>query len=246
MPGFAYTDSPVPVRADLPEAHRRAWRHLARPGPFLTGAQRVAAAEEVRRAWSCALCRERKEALSPAAVQGEHEGAGVLPPAMVDVVHRITTHPGGLSSGWFAETHEAGVSDGQYVELVGVVVTLVSIDQFRRGLGLAPEPLPEPEPGEPSGRRPPGLVEGEAWVPMLDPRRTGDEEKDLYPAGRTGNVLRALSLVPDEVRNLKNLSRAHYLTPQQMTDLGRGTDALDRGQVELVAARVSSLRECFY
>jgi AhpD family alkylhydroperoxidase len=31
-----------------------------------------------------------------------------------------------------------------------------------------------------------------------------------------------------------------------MADLQRGTAALDRAQVELVAARVSALRECFY
>jgi alkylhydroperoxidase family enzyme len=177
---------------------------------------------------------------------GTHGGPGQLPEAMVDAVHRITTDPGGLSRSWFDGIREAGVSDGQYVELVGVVVTIVSVDQFCRGLGVAPHALPAPLPGEPSGTRPQGLCDDGAWVPMLDPRRVGPEESDLYPGGRTGNVLRALSLSPDEVRNLKQLSAAHYLEPEQMADLGRGTAALDRAQVEMVAARVSALRECFY
>ncbi len=241
-----YDSAPVPVRSDLPGAHGSAWQHLARAGPFLTGAERVAAAAEVRSAWDCALCAARKDALLPEHVQGAHDGAGDLPPAMVEVVHRVTTDSGRLSPKWFAAQAEAGVSDGAYVELVGVVVTVVSIDQFCRGLGVPLHPLPEPLPGAPSGRRPAGLSEGEAWVPMIDPRAAGPPERDLYPGGRTGNVLRALSLVPEEVRNLKTLSAAHYLTPGQMLDLSRGTDALDRAQVELVAGRVSALRECFY
>ena len=241
-----YTAAPVPVRDDLPAAHRRAWEHLARPGRYLSGAQRVAAAAEVRAAWSCSLCRERKQALSPAAVSGAHDGPGELPEAMVDAIHRITTDSGRLSRRWFDGTREAGVSDGQYVELVGVIVTIVSVHQFCRGLGVAPHPLPAPQVGEPSGERPQGLRDDGAWVPLLDPRRVGPDEADLYPGGRTGNVLRALSLAPDEVRNLKQLSAAHYLKPEEMADLQRGTAALDRAQVELVAARVSALRECFY
>jgi alkylhydroperoxidase family enzyme len=241
-----YAAAFVPVRDDLPAAHRRAWQHLARPGRYLSGAQRVAAAAEVRAAWSCSLCRERKQALLPAAVSGVHDGPGELPEAMVDAIHRITTDPGALSRHWFDGIREAGVSDGQYVELVGVVVTLVSVDQFCRGLGVPPHALPKPDIGEPSGERPQGLRDDGAWVPMLDPRRSGPDESDLYPGGGTGNVLRALSLSPDEVRNLKQLSAAHYLTPEQMADLQRGTAALDRAQVELLAARVSALRECFY
>jgi alkylhydroperoxidase family enzyme len=246
MPAIGYAAAPVPVRDDLPAAHRQAWEQLARPGRYLSGAQRVAAAAEVRAAWSCSLCRERKQALLPAALNGSHEGPGQLPQAMVDAIHRITTAPGRLSRRWFDGIREAGVSDGQYVELVGVIVTIVSVDQFCRGLGVAPHALPAPRDGEPSGLRPPGLCDDGAWVPMLDPRRCGPDESDLYPGGRTGNVLRALSLAPDEVRNLKQLSAAHYLEPEQMADLQRGTAALDRAQVELVAARVSALRECFY
>jgi hypothetical protein len=61
------------------------------------------------------------------------------------------------------------------------------------------------------------------------------------------NVVRAMSLVPDAVRQLRELSAAQYLPLQQVTDVraepGR---ALSRAQIELVAGRVSALNECFY
>ena len=60
-----YRQSPVRVRDDLVSAHRRAWARLAEPGEWWTGAVRLAIAEETRAATDCALCRDRKEALSP-------------------------------------------------------------------------------------------------------------------------------------------------------------------------------------
>jgi len=246
MSGIDYGAAPVPVRQDLVAAHRRAWRRLARAGCWWRGSERLAIAAEVRNAPACPLCRERKAALSPGAVAGRHASLDVLPEAAVEAVHRITTDPGRLSSAWFQQTLASGLSDGQYVELVGVVVTLVSIDSFCRGLGVALHPLPAPEPGEPERRRPPGLATGVAWVPMLEPRRAAPEDRDLFPGPRAPNVLRALSLVPDEVRTLMDLSGAHYLGPLEIVDPSRSRGVLDRAQVELVAARVSALRECFY
>ena len=230
-----YEKAPVTIRPELPEAHDRAWRRLAQPGRWWTGAQRVALAAEVRKAWSCPLCRSRKGALSPQAVSGEHArsgGAEDLPPAAVDAVHRITTDPGRLSRSFYAQVRAGGLEEGHYVELVGVVATLVSIDAFCRGLGLPLRPLPEPAPGEPSRDRPAGVEDRGAWVPMA--------------AGFGGNVLRALSLVPEEVENLLDLSAAHYLPMEQMVDVRQGRASLSRAQIELVAARVSALRECFY
>ena len=77
---------------------------------------------------------------------------------------------------------------------------------------------------------------------MVHVDNAGTPEADLWPSGKTGNVIRALSLVPDEVRTLKDLSAAHYLDNADVRRAGvdRG-DALDRTQIELVAARTSSL-----
>ena len=239
------TKASFSVRDDLLAAHRRQWRRLAEPGTWWTGRERVAIAAEVRNAAHCPLCKERKAALSPHAADGQHRSSGGLPEAVVDVVHRVTTDPGRLSRTWFEKTLASGPSDAQYVELIGVVVTVFSIDSFCRGLGLPLHPLPEPVPGEPSRRRPPAArIEG-AWVPMLPAGAATGPEADLWEARKTANVIRALSLVPDEVRGLKDLSAAHYMAPAEMMDF-RPHGALDRTQIELIAAKVSALRECFY
>jgi hypothetical protein len=46
----------------------RAWERIARPGTWWDGAARAAIAAEARRAPLGALCRPRKETLSPVAV----------------------------------------------------------------------------------------------------------------------------------------------------------------------------------
>jgi hypothetical protein len=60
------------------------------------------------------------------------------------------------------------------------------------------------------------------------------------------NVARALSLVPDAVRQLKELSEAHYLRIDDVVDPRARMRELTRPQMELVAGRVSALNECFY
>ena len=131
------------------------------------------------------------------------------------------------------------------MELLGVTVTVISVDAFCRGVDVRPHPLPEPEPGPPSGYRPRAARLDVAWVPMIPAREAVGAEADLWPPGRTANVVRALSLVPDEVRTLKDLGSAHYIPFEKMADLHAGR-SLDRRQIELVAGRVSALRECFY
>jgi hypothetical protein len=220
---------------------------VAAPGTWLTGAERVAVADETRRARGCGLCSERKAALSPFSVPGEHDHAGLLAAPLVDEIHRVTTDPQRLTRAWHDSLLEQGLTVEAYVEALGVAVIVISIDRFHHAMGLALEPLPEPQPGEPSHYRPTGAVSGEAWVPMLDTSRTGPAERELLPriGGRTAHVLRALSLVPDEVRAWFDLAGAQYLGIDKMTGFDTGR-AIDRSQVELIAGRVSALNECFY
>jgi hypothetical protein len=220
---------------------------MGEPGSWWTGPERVAIAAEVRNAARCRLCAERKAALSPYAVAGEHVSRGELPANVVDVIHRITTDPGRLTRRWFDDLTGSGLTDGPYVEAVGIITTVVSIDSFCRGMGLAPHPLPEPAAGAPSRYRPPSACHEGAWVPTIPSRAATGAEADLYRGlpGPAPNVIRALSLVPDAVRTLKDLSAAHYLSPAEMIDLTRGR-SIDRIQMELIAGRVSALRECFY
>jgi hypothetical protein len=244
MPAFEYAELALPIPAAMRDAHRRAWRRLAEPGSWWSGAERVAIAAEVRAARSCALCRERKGSLSPGAIAGAHERASALPEPAVDAVHRITTDPGRLSRDWFERAIAGNLPDGAYVELVGIVSTVVNLDALHRALGVAPEPLPAPEPGEPSRARP-ATVEAGAWVPMLAP--TAPEARALF-GGRpvVPNVVRALSLVPDAVVQLKELSEVHYLTMDDVPDPRARGRVLSRPQMELVAGRVSALNQCFY
>jgi hypothetical protein len=259
-----------PVRDDIRAAHRALWEHIRSPGSWWSGAQRVAIAAEARDADACELCAARKAALSPAAVQGEHRSTGTLPPNVVEVIHRVRADPARLSRPWFDTVIAGGPAAGvrsagplpvgslqgaksqtllgvaPYVELLGVVTMLTGVDYFARALGLAPFPLPEPVAGAPSHHVPVSAKPGTAWVPMIAPEDACGPEADLYPAGAMiPNIVRALSLVPAEVRMLLTMAAAHYLRIEQLVD-PMARRSLDRLQIELVAARVSALNQCFY
>jgi len=248
MTAFDYGASPDPIRADLADAHRKAWAHIARPGAWLAGAERVAVVEETRRARSCALCARRKAALSPYADAEQHAARAPLEAALVDAIHRVTTDASRLTKKWFDGLAAQGVTNERYVEALGVAVLAISVDAFQLAMGFALEPLPAPERGDPTRARPAGLTSGEAWVPMIDPAQAGSAESDLFfkrgPL-RAAYVMRALTLAPNEVRAWMELSAAQYLSPARMTRLDTGR-AIDRVQMELVAGRVSALNHCFY
>jgi hypothetical protein len=165
----------------------------------------------------------------------------------VDVIHRVSTDSGRLSKDWFDQVIAGGLDVERYVELIGVVTATAGLDYFAIALGVELFPLPEALPGEPSRHRP-DAKSGEAWVPMLDPADVTGPEADVFggpSATFVPNIVRALSLVPDQVRTLRANARSHYFDIQEMSDpTARRT--LDRLQIELVAARVSAMNECFY
>jgi hypothetical protein len=247
MTDISYATASVPVRDELPAAHRRAWQRLAQAGNWWTGAERVAIAAEVRNAWQCPLCKSRKAALSPYTVAGMHESVSTLPETAIDVIHRVVTDSGRLTHSWFQKTLASGeITEAQYVEIVDIIVTVVSIDSFCRGIGVPLHPLPEPQAGAPSRYRPATAQLEEAWAPMIPVEGATGAEADLWnTAGRVGNVIRALSLVPDAVRQLMDLSNAHYVPRDRFMDFTWGR-SLSRAQMELIAGRVSALRGCFY
>jgi len=245
---FDYTrEAEDPIREDLVRTHRRAWERLADPGTWWNGRERVAIAAEARAADYCSFCRKRREALSPFSEHGDHDQVSgeILPAAAIDAIHRIVTDATRLTSSWVDGLASQGVPMTHYVELLSVVVSIRSIDGFHRAMGFTPEPLPEPHPGEPSRERPAAAVAGEAWVPMLPTGQPSGDEADLW-AAQTGNVIRAMSLVPDAVRWLKELGGAQYLDDKTMMDFTRARGPLSRAQTELVAGRVSAMNECFY
>ena len=94
--------------------------------------------------------------------------------------------------------------------------------------------------------RPETAAPEESWVPMIPADANHGAEEDLWPIGRTGNVIRAMSLVPDEVRTLGDLGAVHYLPNVKVGDPEARPEHVDRPQTELVAARVSASNQCFY
>ena len=142
-----------------------------------------------------------------------------------------------------------GISDAQYVELLGVVIGVLAVDTLTFALGAEPPPLPAPQPGEPSCERPPQARLDGAWLPMVAVGEDTGVAEGLYGDARmVPNVVRALSLVPEETRAQKRLGEVQYLPYGNVSNAKRGNDlrALSRVQMELVAARVSKLNECFY
>jgi hypothetical protein len=251
---ITYAHAPVPVRTDIVDAHNVAWSRISRPGAWLDGSTRVAVAAETRHAIRCPLCARRKAALSPYAIDGRHDSLGVLPDRMVEQIHWIVCDPGRLTRRWFESVIASGTPDVEYVEIVGVVATIVSIDTFCRAIGVPAHPLPAPVSGTPHRRRPRTAHQrGEAWVAMIHPKDLEgeldtEEERALanYWGGKLANIRRALSLVPDEAYAWFQLVETQYLPGQWMRDFANEYRAITHAQIELIAGRVSVLNQCFY
>ncbi len=246
MSHFNYERAPFSVRPDIPEAYREYWGQLSQPGTWWTGRERVWIAEESRIALTCEFCVERKSALSPYAVKGEHKTAGKLPENVVDIVHRIVTDQNRITQTYIDNNEAAGISKGAYVELVGIVVAVISIDEFHRALGFPPEPLPEPQTGDPTRYVPDNLVDDMGFVPTVPPNGAVGNEADLW-SGFAPNVVRALTLVPNALREWRKIAAVQYIALEKMaTYFKDDTRSINRLQMELVAGRVSAVNECFY
>jgi alkylhydroperoxidase family enzyme len=243
-----YRSTGIAVREEIVASQRRAWDSLGAPGTWWTGAERIAIAREVRAARGCALCAERKAALSPYAVHGVHATASGLAPAVVDAVHRITSDPGRLSRRWADDVFDAGITDAQLVEGIGVVCLVMLVDGFARAIGADAPALPEPLPGEPTRVRPAEAIDEGFFVPTIPYAIGARPELALFdPDAFVPNVGRGLSLVPAAVRTARDLMAAHYMTYAQVsTDWEPADRPIDRSQIELVAARTSAKNDCFY
>ncbi len=202
--------------------------------------------DETRRAPRCELCRRRKEALSPYTIDGTHDGGGVLPENVVEVIHRIRTDSGRLRKAWFDEVMASGLSDAAYVEIVGVVATATGLDTFERAVGLPPRPLPTAKPGEPTRHRPRGARKTIAWIATLAQEDIAEDDPDPYPDFEPVNVHLAMSLVPEEVAGFFELDQALYLPQAAIRDLDNEYRALTHSQFELIAARMAAHNQCFY
>ena len=242
--------SPVLIRTDLQEALNTAWLRLGLPGTWWTGRERLDIVAEARNAITGPFCRQCKQALSPFSEDGEHEHLERLPGPLIDAIHRVMNDSARLTPSWYERTIESGLSEPAYVEAVAVVVTAVVVDTFHRGMGLPLPELPPAQPGDASHLLPAGARKRFSWVPTVSPKDAGEALKNVWwPDGNEHYVPRihqALSLVVEEVIAFRNLSETLYLPSGAMMDFASNYRAISRPQVELLAARISALNECFY
>lgn len=224
-----------PVRSVVRQSHDEAIKAYSHPGTWLNAETRLTILKERRAAARCKLCKDRIEALSPYTVTGEHDSVTDLPPQLLEIVHRVSTDSGRLTKSWFDEVIASGVESEEYVEIVGLVATSLIVDSFATALGCELQEPPVAESGEPARERNPDIVDGNAWVPLLDvPQEPTDVELPTAP-----NIFRAMGLVPAAIAHFFSVMRAQYsLTEYDIS--------LSRSQVELIAARVSALNQCFY
>lgn len=233
------------MRKGLAESQARAWAAIAAPGTWLTGERRVAVAAELRHARSCAQCARLKTALSPN-LPGEHDSLGKLPPAAVELVHRVVSDPGRLTESWAQSVLGRSLTEGEYVEIVGIIAMVMMIDTFHRALGLPERALPASLPGEPTRYTPPGAKKQAAWLALVEPEDAVPADGPMYPHPRVGYIYRALSLVPQAVRDYWALAFEHYLPSEFVYRFDQSIRAISRPQTEILAARVSALHQCAY
>jgi len=246
MQSKSFEASTLPVRADLVDSHERAWAAIAAPGTWLTGAERVAVAAEIRAAHACAYCARIKEALSPNGVEGKHASLGTVSPAQVELIHRVVNDSGRLSEKWSQAVLARGLEEGAYVEIVGLVAMVMIMDATHRALGLPLRALPSPAKGAPTRHRPAGAKKKAAWLPLVEPEDATEADGPMYPSPKAGYIYRGLSLVPQSLRDYWALANHHYLPGEYVYQFDKSIRAIERPQVEILAARVSSLHQCAY
>jgi len=236
----------LPIRDDLSGALQRAWNRLSQPGTWWDGKQRLEIVAAARHAARCQLCKDRKAALSPGMVQGNHDLQGNLSPAAIDCIHRIATDSARLTESWYRGLLEQGVSDCEYVEIVSLVNMITALDTFDRAIGAPIQVLPAAVTGEPTRKRPRAAKTGTAWVPTVFPEDLTEDDPDPYTQFHAFNIQLALGLVPQEVINFFDLDTTLYLSEDEIEDLDVEKRAISRIQMELIASRGASINGCHY
>ncbi|MEM9563691.1 MAG: hypothetical protein AAGA93_13795 [Actinomycetota bacterium] len=229
MAAFSYAGTTVAVSDDIIDSHRSAWDQLGQVGTWWTAAERLGIAARARHRFA--------DRATPPWLRSDPPGDDRLAPEVGVVVDLVTLDAARIDRAAADEAVASlGAGDerrgqGRYVELIGIVAVVAMIDVFAEAVGVDPEPLPEPLPGDPSEVRPDGLGDIGAHVPAIDP----------FPAA---NVARALSLVPATNTLFRTVSVPAYSAPG--FDRLTWDTPLSRPQVELVASRVAAMNECFY
>lgn len=237
-----YSDSPFPVRDEIDRTHAVQLSSLGAPGTWGTGPQRLAVAKATRAAGIAAGLLEQGD-------KPETEAPVALPKVVRTVIDKLAVSPATFAQSDYEDALTGGLSDAEYVELVGLVARMCDLDIFARGIGVPLRALPETaEPGRPSRVRPTAAVIEEAWVPTIPNLPAGGEEaKVLYAGEQRPYIIRSLSLVPDEFHAHRALEGVQYMPFGKVFDYDyQPHEGLTRPQCEIVAGRISARNECFY
>ena len=140
----------MPVRADLADADRVAWEHIAAPGTWWSGAERV----EPRRTSHVAIADpDPPPPWIPVSSTGRLPSNLIAPLAAHDVMFRITRHAGTMTESVYrAAADELG--ELPYVELSAISSTVAAVAHFCRNIGEPVPPLPRTVGGQPARQRP--------------------------------------------------------------------------------------------
>ena len=171
-----------------------------------------------------------------ASAAGRLPGDRVAPDAAHDAAYRLARHAGTVTHDVY-RTYADRLGELPYVELCAIVSTVAAVAHFHRNVGLPVPPLPTAVAGDPSGDVPERLEAATLnWVPVA------------APADQVAAVVQAYSAVPGEWINTWRMADAQYMPEPEMVhpDWSRRPGGLTRAQMELVAARVARLRDCFY
>jgi len=223
----------ITVREDLADAHRLAWEHIATPGSWWSGAERV---ELARTALVAIEDADAPPPWIPITSTNRLAADLVAPGAAHDLVYRVTRYAGTMT----ASVHRAAADElGElpYVELCAISSTVAAVAYFCRNIGEPVPPLPQPIDGAPTREQPEHLAQPRYnWVPVA------------APADEAAAVVQAYTAVPDEQRNTWRMAAAQYMPADEMVDPDwrRRPGGLSRAQMELVAARLTKARDCFY
>lgn len=201
------------VPADIDGLIDRQWERLKRAGTWFTGGQRVAIA---------------------AAARGD-QGPDA-PTAAATAARTIYVEPATITRTWLAGLEADGLTLTDYVEVLGIVSQLRTVDTFEFGVGRSARPLPEPVAGEPSRAIVADATINGGWVPTVGP---------AFPPSVLSSV------AAENAAAMEDVHPTMYLAPSgggryTMADMAAVRDGLSRTQMELVASRTSLVNDCFF
>ena len=237
-----YSDSEYPVPKLLDELHRDEITSLSGVGTWGSAEQRHAVS---------AATRNARYQMGVQEIDDNNDNLTVnsLPAAVTRIAEAVAQGGTSIDADFCQQAQDEGVTEGAYVEVVSVAARTVNLDVFARGIGVPVRQLVKPASNEaPSFERPEEAIDEGFFAATIPNGPAGGKTGEaLYGGQPAGNILRTLSLVPEEARNVIRLVQTQYYDNSTFMDFSaQRHHALNRAQMEVVATKVSAHHQCFY